>query len=254
MIKAIQSTLILAAWAAASNSWAELEPVEKPPLQWRLSAGANQYREPNQMQLQGPEIGVHVRSFDVTQWQGLQLEGDALIGLQKYSSQTTGSLNNVGNIETRWRALVPVYVGSNADSSLSVGLGVHTLWNDLRGRTTTNHGGYRRMATQLWLPIRWDADETWQFDAGVLLYGVHTSLLSDVNAGYGDVTNTQRRGTYAQVSMNLSSEYGSNFTPYLRYTHLGDSNVVPNREPDGIAQRYEPKSQRWQIGVTWRFN
>ena len=88
----------------------------------------------------------------------------------------------------------------------------------------------------------------------MLLYGVHTSLLSDVNAGYGDVTNTQRRGTYAQVSMNPSSEYGSNFTPYLRYTHLSDSNVVPNREPDGIAQRYEPKSQRWQIGVTWRFN
>jgi hypothetical protein len=254
MIKAIQSSLIFLAFATTTNSWAQLEPVEKSPLQWQLSAGMNQYTEPSLMQLVGPEIGLHVHSFDPNQLEGLQLEGDFLLGLQKYTSRGTGSLDNVTNIETRWRALAPIYVGDSAASSLSVGVGIHTLWNDLRGTTTTNHGGYRRMATQLWLPIRWNADETWQFDAGLLLYGVHTSVLSDVSADYGDVTNTQHRGTYLQMSMNLSSERGTEFTPFLRYTHLSDSDIVVNREREDLVRRYEPASQRWQIGATWRFN
>jgi hypothetical protein len=45
----------------------------------------------------------------------------------------------------------------------------------------------------------------------------------------------------------------------VRYTRLADSNVVPNQEYDPnqnrviTVGRYEPASQRWQIGVVWEF-
>jgi hypothetical protein len=224
-----------------------------------ISAGYNQYTEPDIMQEQGPEVGFHARSTAPSKFGGLQLEGDVLLGYQRYTSEKTGSLNGVRNLETRWRVLTPLFGSPSAESGFSAGLGVHTLWNDLRGVTSTNHGGYRRYATQLWVPFRWASGGMWEIDAGTMLYGRHTSKLSDANARNGDVTNTQHRGQYAQVSMNLKQSSGYTLTPFVRYTHLADSNVELNQEYDAqqnkviTAGRYEPASQRWQIGVVWEF-
>jgi len=225
-----------------------------------ISAGYNQYTEPDIMQVQGPEVGFHARSSVPSKLGGLQLEGDVLLGYQRYTSEKTGSLNGVRNLETRWRAMAPLFGSASAGSGFSAGLGVHTLWNDLRGVTSTNHGGYRRYATQLWLPVRWASGGMWEIDAGAMIYGRHTSKLSDVNSGYSDVTNTQHRGQYAQVSMNLKQGDGNTLTPFMRYTRLADSNVVPNQEYDPnqnrviTVGRYEPASHRWQIGVAWEFH
>lgn len=224
-----------------------------------ISAGYNQYTEPNIMQVQGPEAGFHARSSAPSKLGGLQLEGDVLLGYQRYTSEKTGTMNGVRNLETRWRAMAPLFGSASAESGFSAGLGVHTLWNDLRGVTSTNHGGYRRYATQLWLPVRWASGGMWEIDAGAMIYGRHTSKLSDANARNGDVTNTQRRGQYAQVSMNLKQSSGYTLTPFVRYTRLADSDLVANQEFDSTqnkivtTSRYEPASQRWQIGVVWEF-
>jgi hypothetical protein len=59
--------------------------------------------------------------------------------------------------------------------------------------------------------------------------------------------------------MNLKQGDGNTWTPFVRYTRLADSNVVPNQEYDPnqnrviTVGRYEPASQRWQIGVVWEF-
>ncbi|BDU56490.1 hypothetical protein [Limnohabitans sp. TEGF004] len=223
------------------------EPVR---IHWGASGGINQYKEPGLMQLKGPELGLHAR---VTPWADMpsaQLEGDIFLGQQKYTSQSSGSMNGVTNLETRWRALWPVM--SDIQEGLSAGLALHTLWNDLRGTTTfqgTTYGGYQRSASQLWLPMRWRIDDMWELDAGLLIFGRHTSKLSEVNTSYQDIVNTQHRGQYAQVAMNVALSNGESLKPFVRYTHLADSNTV------AMGGKYwiEPESHRWQIGMVWEF-
>jgi hypothetical protein len=198
---------------------------QKPVIQLGIGAGVNQYKEPSLMQLQGPELGLHARAYNFTAMPRLQLEGDVFLGQQRYTSTKTGSMDGVPNIQTHWRALLPVFANTGHQQGLYAGLGVHTLWNDLRGRTTTNSGGYERIATQLWLPVRW-VSHFWEVEAGVLLYGRHTSKLS-------------------QAKLNLQMDGRHTLSPYVRYTGLGVSDVV-NRI-------YEPASERWQVGVTWQF-
>jgi hypothetical protein len=108
---------------------------------WSYSLGAQRYAEPA-MQLVGPEIGLHWRSRPFMGLRQAQLEVDALVGLQKYSSDTTGTMKNVPNIETRWRVLWP----SNIWTNISYGLALHThsSYLNLNSPSTTGHGGYER--------------------------------------------------------------------------------------------------------------
>ena len=205
---------------------------------WGISAGWNQYTEPDLMQLTGPEVGIYGR---LTLPNNLHAEAEGLIGKQNYSSNRSGNLDNVANIETRWRLMTPIW--EERVPGILVGLGYHTLWNDLRGQTNTGHVGYQRIANQLWMPVRWSVSSMWQIDAGLLIYGRHRSNLSE--AGGTDIVNTQRNGQYLQIAANLDTDSQHTLTPFIRYTHLGNSNVVNGG--------YEPTSVRWQTGVIWTY-
>lgn len=233
----VSTTLLCTVCAAQAND---------TPLQWGVSAGMNRYSEP-QMRLQGPELGLHVRLNEPRLTAQLKLEGDVFLGSQHYSSSDTGTLDHVRNIETRWRGLTRVVPGVGATQGLSMGLGVHTLWNDLRGVTSTGNPGYERQATQLWLPMRWDSDNLWSLETGVLLRGRHTSRLSQTSAAYSDVHNIQKRGIYLQGSLDFPLQSGHIVNAYARYTHLSDSDTVVM----GGKSWIEPNSQRWQIGLGW---
>jgi len=244
----------LLAAATALPSWSQTsEPeVDNIQIKWGLSAGANRYTEPGLMQLKGPEVGVHAH---LSQWAPLPnayVEADILLGQQSYTSTSSGSMRGVTNLETRWRAMLPLFRDASTNANFDAGLAVHTLWNDLRGTSTfqgVTYGGYQRSAAQLWLPIRWKSGDVWTFDAGWLIYGQHTSMLSEVNSRYRDVVNTQRKGQYAQVAMNVALNNGDMLKPFIRITHLADSNTV------AMGGKYwiEPASQRWQLGVVWEF-
>jgi hypothetical protein len=252
MQQEIKNLLLLAAFVLPSWGWAQSP--ERPSAQTQLgvSAGVNQYKEPGLMQLQGPELGLHA---SVTQWVAMpkaHFEADVLLGTQRYTSESSGSKDGVTNIETRWRVLWPVFSDTPTNQGLFAGLAVHTLWNDMRGTTHfkgTTYGGYERSAAQLWLPVRWAIDDTWALEAGWLLYGRHTSKLSEASSSYADIVNTQHHGQYAQASVNVPLANGEAIKPFVRYTHLGDSNVVTMGGSDWI----EPRSQRWQVGVVWEF-
>ena len=218
-----------------STAWAQ-DSLANSGLQWGVSAGWNHYKEPHLMQLSGPELGLHGQIQTDNQ---LQYEGEVLWGSQHYDSTSTGSMDHVSNVHSYWRVLTPVW-GTHANG-ISAGLAYHTLWNDLRGQTSTLNNGYQRIANQLWAPLRWRVNAQWQLDAGVLIYGRHQSNLSE--AGRSDLINTQRRGQYLQVSGHWPTQDGDTFTPFVRYTHLGDSNHLPGG--------YEPASQRWQAGLSW---
>ena len=241
---------LLIAIAPLCASWAQ---TASPSTQWGISGGFNQYQEKGLMQLQGPEIGVHAKLNDWSPFPSVQWEGDVLLGKQKYTSQKSGSMSDITNLETRWRGLAPLFGSTSTQEGFSSGLAVHTLWNDLRGTTVFNgktYGGYQRIASQLWLPVRWASGDLWEIDAGLLIYGRHTSKLSEVSRSYQDIVHTQRKGQYAQVTMKVDLSNGDALKPFVRYTHLGDSNIVVMNGDRWI----EPESHRWQIGVVWEFN
>ena len=242
----------LFAMTASIQSGAQILDPDNTRIQWSVSGGMNDYKEPSLMELKGYEVGLH---SSVTSWVEIpqaHFEADFLLGRQKYNSVSSGSMTGVGNIETRWRALTPIHSDSPTYGGIYLGLALHTLWNDLRGTSTHNgitYAGYQRSALHLWLPVRWTIDDVWTLDAGLLIYGRHLSKLSDVNRNYNDVANTQRQGQYVQFSMNLAINNGDLLKPFVRYTHLADSDKV------SMSGRYwvEPRSQRWQIGAVWEF-
>lgn len=236
----------------ATAAWGQNEP-EPMRMEWGVSGGVNQYQEKGLMQLKGPEIGLHAKLYQGSLMPDVQWEADVLLGQQKYTSEGSGSMTGVTNLETRWRAMLPIFNDDPSHSDFWAGLAVHTLWNDLRGTTTFNqktYGGYERSAIQLWLPVRWSGPDMWDVDAGVLLYGRHTSKLSQVNTNYSDIVNKQHHGQYVQASVRLALENSDTLQPFVRYTHLSDSSIVVMNGAPWV----EPESHRWQIGVIWKFN
>jgi hypothetical protein len=229
-----------------SNAWGQDNHTTNTTWQWGVSSGYNHYQEPGLMQLQGPELGIHASVTTDKEWSNARLETDVLLGIQRYSSENTGSMAGVRNLETRWRVLWPFW--DDGSNRLSGGVAIHSLWNDLRGTTVQNgktYTGYERLAAQIWLPLRWELDAQASLDAGVLLYGQHTSKLSQANEV--DVTNTQRHGQYVQANYQVPLVNGDRIKPFVRWTHLADSDI------QGTYRRYEPASIRWQVGVIWEF-
>lgn len=252
----------LLAITAATLSCAQTVEPTSPHIQWGVSGGMNDYKEPGLMRLKGPEVGLHARFTNWAEMPHAQWEGDLLLGKQKYTSVSSGSMTGVTNLETRWRALVPVFSDAPTQEGFFTGLALHTLWNDLRGTSTFNgetYGGYQRSAAQLWLPVRWASGDGLDVDAGLLIYGRHTSKLSDVGPSYSDAHNTQRHGQYAQLSIQLKIKDGEVIKPFIRYTHLGNSDTVlvrgpQNKCPTGYCSATEPISQRLQVGAVWEFS
>jgi len=213
---------------------------------WRLSAGWQDYREP-QMQLKGPELGLHWQSRILGSY---RFEADAHVGLQNYNSAQSGRLDHVLNIDTRVRA----FRALSTQPQWLYGLALHTHANFLRGTTSLGFVGYDRLSAQVWLPVRWKSlgDQPWAVDAGWLLWGEHASRLSQVNARLQDVTNTQRRGVYLQVSQKISSSKGD-FEPYARWTKVDDSDIRPVTVDGQNRGAYEPQNNRVNLGVKWQF-
>jgi len=226
---------------------------------WATSAGLNSYTE-SMMRLQGPELGLHLRLSDVA-WGGhWGLEADVLYGRQDYESLSSGRKSNIPNIETRPRIMYAHTAQRTAGLALglSYGLALHTLWNNLEGPTTTNKGGYLRTAIQLWAPVRWREQlpmgswaTAWTAEGGLLISGQHTSKLSQVSSDYIDVTNRQNKGAYLQFSSEHRQGLRAGaWSPFVRFTWLGDSDTVPISRVDQ-SNGTEPLSRRWQVGAQW---
>ena len=212
---------------------------------WQLSAGWQDYSE-KQMNLKGPELGVHWQSRRLGAY---TLEADAHVGLQNYSSAASGQLDQVPNVDTRWRALR----ASTAQPQWQYGLALHTHANFLRGTTILGFGGYDRLSTQVWLPVRWHSAsaQPWTVDAGWLLWGQHESRLSQVNTSLQDVTNQQHKGVYFQISKEIPTSLGE-MQPYARWTWVDDSDVHWVSLVGLDRGTYEPRNKRLQVGLKWR--
>ena len=212
---------------------------------WQMSAGWQDYSEP-QMNLKGPELGVHWKSRT---WGPVSLEADTHLGLQNYNSVPSGRLDSVLNVDTYWRA----FRASTAQPQWQYGLALHHHANFFRGTTSLGFGGYDRLSTQVWLPVRWQSDSAkpWTVDAGWLLWGAHVSRLSQVNTRFQDVTNRQRKGIYFQISKGIHTDLGE-VQPYARWTWVDDSDVHWESLVGLDRGTYEPRNNRLQVGLKWR--
>jgi hypothetical protein len=131
---------------------------------------------------------------------------------------------------------------------------LHSHANFFRGTTSLGFGGYDRLSTQLWLPVRWHSAsaQPWAVDAGWLLWGEHVSRLSQVNTNLQDVTNQQSKGAYLQISKKVKTDHGE-MEPYARLAWVDDSDVRWVTVAPGVDRGdYEPRNNRLQVGLKWR--
>lgn len=89
-------------------------------------------------------------------------------------------------------------------------------------------------------------------EGGVLISGQHTSVLSQVSAVYPDITNRQDKGVYLQFSSEHRQGLRAGaWSPFVRFTWLGDSDTVAFSTTTRQYQGTEPLSRRWQVGAQW---
>lgn len=200
------------------------------PWERQIGLGYGLYRE-SAMSLRGPELLLGLR-WKPSPTQRYALEWSA--AQQHYDSDDTGAKSDVPYYEGRLQGLYRLGDGPAWLRDPELGWLVHYGYNDLRGRTTTQHVGYERVSWQLWLPVRWQVrggpstpSSALELEAGWLVYGEQTSRLSQVSALYSDARNVQRTGLYLQVRGPRWGDSGSpQWEPSLRVTRIGNSNSV----------------------------
>jgi hypothetical protein len=145
-----------------------------------------------------------------------------------------------------------------------VGLGYRTLYNDLRGLTSSGSAGYRRSSRYIYLPlglthrfrVTTEARISTSLEYNHLLEGRQQSFLSDSNFQSNDPVNTQRNGygirlvsSYETVSWSLGLFY--------QFWSLKDSDrVVLTTSGVPVGSVIEPQNTTTEFGVQlkYRFN
>jgi len=223
-----------------------------------LSLSFYQYQEPGIMSLKGAKMGLDLHTVKVLQ-NDLFIRGDLrfAFGTVDYSGSGTASGEPDWYIETRG------LVGKDWEINDVVlaaytGLGYRYLFSDGRGITSTGYGGYRRESNYLYLPIgiihrmalndEARLESTLEYDD--LLAGKQVSSLSDVGAGYSDVTNNQSSGYGVKLSvMYLEDSWA--IGPYAHYWNIDQSDIVPEIRY-GVPTGYglvEPENNTVEFGM-----
>ena len=180
------------------------------------------------------------------------------LGSVDYDSNATGSANGDPDWYLEARGLFGKdWVINEAVISPYTGLGYRYLFNDGRGLTSTGYSGYRRESNYLYLPIgmihrialngQARLESTLEYD--YLLAGTQNTSLSDVGAGYSDVTNNQSSGYGLKFSvMYLKSKWA--IGPYAHYWNIGQSDtaiIYQNGSPAFIG--VEPQNNTMEFGL-----
>ena len=225
-----------------------------------LSLSYYQYQEPGIMSLKGVKLGLDLDTTKVLQNDQF-MRGDLRFasGSVDYSSNDTGSASGEPDMYIEARGLI------GKDSAIKgavlagyIGVGYRYLFNDGRGISSTGYGGYRRESNYVYLPVgiihrralndQARLESTLEYDQ--LLFGKQISSLSDVGAGYSDVTNNQNSGYGLKLSVMYQK---SNWAigPYAHYWNIGESDMVPeiqNGVPTGNGLA-EPKNNTIEFGL-----
>lgn len=141
------------------------------------------------------------------------------------------------------------------------GLGFRYLNNDSGGKqSTTGAYGYKRVSNYFYAPIgvevlnqitpRWKAVSNIEWDG--FMWGEQTSYLSDVNDGYPNLENDQKRGYGVRASARIVREDQDMdlfVEPFFRYWHIRDSEVATAVGNVYIVTGLEPDNDTTEYGI-----
>ncbi|MBU2590886.1 MAG: hypothetical protein ABIJ24_05655 [Nitrospinota bacterium] len=172
----------------------------------------------------------------------------------------TGSGTKSGNFDRLWELRITGgqdYEREGYVISPYTGLGVRSLFNDLRGTTSTGAVGYRRDSEYWYLPVgvthrfRISADSriSTNLEYDYLIRGAQKTYLSDADPGYDDLVNEQKDG----YGLRLSSAHETSSLSvglFYNYWNIADSEsetTIYYGIPTGTGT--EPKNETNEFGV-----
>ncbi len=249
--------------AIVSPAAAEEQPSSTLDLGFELSHIT--YKEP-EIREAGVMLGVHgVYSYygALRVPAGLRLDGRLSGGSVTYTGQnTTGTpIEMSGILDSMFevRGLVGIYNLGEPGARLIpwVGLGYRYLYDG----ADKIAGGYRRESNYYYVPILleriparrpgWSVGWTAEYD--YFLGGKQHSYLSDSNAGYNDLTNTQKDGFGYRGSVRfIWREQQSTVTvePFIRYWRIAQSeSAAITYYGNPYATGFEPTNTSTEIGL-----
>ena len=240
-------------------AWSAL--ADTPSLGIGLSQYA--YREPSLGVMQDGWLGIAQAKWapDNLRFKNwpLTLSGQATFGYADYTG--SGTMANqptsiyqlqVESPHTEW---VKGY-------QISPGLGYRYLYNDGRGKTSTNYAGYRRTSDYLFasLGVERPFGENWRATATgyYLLTGRQTSNLFDVGGNYatqGPLQNTQRHGFGWKAGI-CKTYQALDFCSNFEYWQIGASDTYSFVSSGSRYTIYEPANhtKSFQFTVNYKLH
>jgi len=232
------------------------------------------YEEPDVMEDEGLFFGIagsatsRGRFLSKEEAEGddvARLELSVAFGQVDYSSETTGTMDDVDDWTFEVRGLIGHEWMINSDRTTILpftGVAYRYLNDDSGGRTTTtNHGGYQRESNYFYTPfgveIMTDMSEEWSAglsaEYDLFWFGKQKSHLGDAVAGLATLENDQKKGYGYRVSFKLKKEgeeFDIIFEPYYHYWDIEKSEEAPVLY-SGVAVGYgwEPKNNTQQYGL-----
>jgi hypothetical protein len=238
---------------------------------WQLGAIAShgRYSEKGIMQVQGPRAGLSAIRHLPPQgnWQ-ITAQGQLHLSAMHYSSPISGELANVPDLETDLRItalhplnhlLAPRPNDSATDASsvwqwaAYAGLAHRFHYNDLRGSTSVDHVGYRRLNQRTYLPIGLQVGQTGasaftaRLEITPTVYGTHSTYMTDVGADR-DATATQKSRGWA-VQIGWQPQPGWRVSAHHRRWSTSATDAWPSTRLGVTRLYYEPASQWRDTGV-----
>lgn len=220
--------------------WAGLAFAQRDPLATRggwevgLQGSTYEYEEPNFALLEGERLGVS----GAYTWLGpdyLHSRVEARYSYAELDYTGSGRLEDVPDHLIELRAIVGHdYRAGRLIWVPYIGLGYRSLYNDLRGVTTTGHIGYRRRSHYYYVPagvtLRIPLGGEWtlvpQLEYDAFANGRQRTYLSDVSPLLPDITNRQQDGWGARAQLMFESRRWS-FGVWTHYWDIKDSDIQP---------------------------
>lgn len=244
-------------------SAAQTSETKNPKQVWELGTEiyCYDYREPDVMREDGIMYGL---AGSYTYHNNFMVKGEARGSWGQVDYKNSGTINNINDYSFELRGLGghDFAVSDKLTLTPFFGLGYRYLNDDTSGKTSsTGAAGYERESNYIYSPIGFEGTaafkDGWFLGASIeydiFWWGRQISHLSDVDSGFGDVKNDQKRGYGIRGALKIQKNWDKLnlvFEPFVRYWNIAkseDSNVTYSGTIVGYG--YEPKNNTTEYGI-----
>jgi len=225
------------------------------------------YREPGVMKDKGTMYGA-VLSYTYHRRVMLKIEARGSWGYVDY--QNSGTVKDIRDYMLEFRGLGgwDFILLKGFSMTPYIGVGYRYLNDDSSGKiSSTGAYGYRRKSNYVYSPLgiefnidlgnKWFITEIMEYNH--FWWGMQRSYLSDVDPGYNNLSNRQRKGYGFRGSLALRKQFkivDFEFGPFIRYWNIRKSDeqtVFYYGSLFGIGWEPKNKSAEYGIMLVFRF-